>query len=158
MLIGKERKGVFYSRRCFTLQKIQSVSMTCSFIFNTQRNIFPACIVSLLNQKITLIDPKISKTQVQKWTADHGGEWRTPSTIEIIYALIHLQGSDILNSSITSKPRLHARFGSAFLKYAFSFSPPKVVIKFKAIQGHTLVHAGRLKLTYRHTFGDRYHI
>ena len=46
-------------------------------------------------------------------------------------------GSDIINPSISSKPRLCVRFGLTMLKYAFTFPPPKVGVKVKAIHGHT---------------------
>ena len=49
--------------------------------------------------------------------------------------LIPPHGSDIINPSIISKPRLCVMFGSTMLKYAFTSPPYKVGVKGKAIHG-----------------------
>ena len=66
---------------------------------------------------------------------------RTPCTLEMRYRLIPLRGSNIVNLSIPSKPRLRTRFGWTMMKYTFKSPPPKLEMKGKMIDrnitGHT---------------------
>ena len=48
--------------------------------------------------------------QVHKYTSNHGGGCHTTCTIDMLYELLHLYGSDIVNPSIPSKAMLRTRF------------------------------------------------
>ena len=63
------------------------------------------------NQKIRLINPEISNTQVHKCTSNHGWGFRATCTLEMCYRSIIPHMIDIVNPSIPSKPRRCVRFG-----------------------------------------------
>ena len=56
-------------------------------------------------QEKRLIDPKISKTYVHKFTSNNWGECHTTFALEMRYRLIPPRVSNIVNPSIPSKPR-----------------------------------------------------
>ena len=75
--------------------------------------------------------------QVHNCISGHSGEFRTTCTLEMYYGLLPLYGSNIVNLSILSKPRLCTRFGLTMIKYAFMSPPPKVEVKVKEININT---------------------
>ena len=56
-------------------------------------------------QDIVLLKPQISKIQVHKCNSNNGGELQTPRTLDMCYGLIPMHMSNIVNPSITGKPR-----------------------------------------------------
>ena len=107
------KKRVFTNGRYFPFTKIMnSFNDTVISLQYTRKDFFHDSRHFLQKkQKIRLINPKISKRQLHTCTSDYGGECRTPSKLDIHYGLILLCGSNIVNPSIKSKPRLRARFG-----------------------------------------------
>ena len=81
--------------------------MTESFLFNTQtKKLFKTRVIFFLkNQTIRLINPQIIKTHVHKFTSNHGEYYRTLCILEIRYRLIPPRESNLVNPSISSKPR-----------------------------------------------------
>ena len=69
---------------------------------------------------------------------------QNPGTIEMHYGLIPLCESDIVNPSVTSKPKLNAGVVLTMMMYNCVSPPPKVGVKGKAIHGQIMGHTDRL--------------
>ena len=100
----------------------------------------------IYKKKIRFINPEIRKTQVHKFTSNHGGECCTPSILEVSYGLIPLFWSNILNPIIPSKPSDARGFFEILWSAHFTSPPPKVKVKGKAVNRQTPGH------TYRQTW------